>query len=209
MARLIEATSRTDAYMLSGFVASEETRDLLDKRRDEFIERIHRNGGSRYVERFESRRKNIDLDRIAREVINFNRTVKATMMDERIYALRELVDFCTATTAMREIILSDPEINRQFTNHAIEGWGMDRDVHGYKSPEDRHDNPYYRAITNGMAVRNSEGHYEWTTYLGSDDFDGLQLSYDEKRSALDSIERAKYLLSLGEEDPTSLAGEYL
>lgn len=208
MARLITASSRSDAYVLSGFVASEETRDMLEKNRYDFLDRLERFGGGRYVDRFDSRRKNIDMDKIARDVVMFNRKVKATMMDERIYALEEIIDVVTASRAMREVILSDPEINRSFRTGAISGWNYDRDTHGYQSSEDRHDNPYYRVTHTGMPVRNEDGEYVWSSYLNND-FGGLKLSYDEQRIALDSIEKAKYLISLGDEDPTSLNGDWL
>lgn len=134
------------------------------------------------------------------------RTQGAYYSKDIVRELRTLSEIQQAPPVMINLIMADPEIKERYRNQRMAGYG-DRYHDPYPSITGQGDY-YYRRMDQGMVHVNETGYtvrnYYEVLQLNDREFDAV-----EKVMAKNTIERVKYYLALGEEDPSSPEGNYL
>mgnify|MGYP003606451761 FL=1 len=206
MARLIQS-SGYDQALIGGFVASEETRRRKDRDREVFREKLSRHRGHEYLERFDDRKRSLDLDLLSRRAMAINRKSRSAFRDDMIMELHETGDFQHSSRRMQDYLLADRRISYLARHQRIEGWqrpleDIIEDIHS------RH-NPYYRAVHDGMMQASIDDDRDMvvTNYLCNDDHE--KLDYHEKTAIMRARDRILELFNEGEEDPTSIMNNLL
>lgn len=200
MARFMTATGY-DRALIGGFIASEETRRRKDRDREIFHETLSRYRGREYLDRFDDRRRSLDIDTLTRRAAAINRHSSSAFRDDMIMELLDIADFQHAPVTMQQYLLTDRRIRYMARNQRIEAWGYNPSE---LEPDDelRH-NRYYRAMNDGMLRVSEENEKDMFVedFLCSDPDE--ELNYYDKRAIHYSVERARRILEEGLEDPTS------
>ena len=123
--------------------------------------------------------------------------------------VRELVtlsELQQAPPVMRQYIMADPEIKERYRNQRMAGYG-DQYHDPYPSITGKGDY-YYRRMDQGMVHVHETG-YTVRNYYEILQLNDRELDAIEKVAVSRTIDRVKYYLKKGEEDPSSPEGNYL
>lgn len=204
MARLVNS-SDYDRALIGGFVTADNVRRRQEQNLTDFRETVVRSRGSEYLERFTDRTRALDIDTLLERSVAINRHSRSAFRDEMIMDLDDIGDIQHASTLTQRYLLSDRQINYKARNQRIEAWGTQASEYAYSSDDDRHFDPYYRSMNNGMMQVSDNGKDMFVeNYLRhSDDDTVVRLSYTEQRSLYRSRDIMLSILSEDGEDPSS------
>lgn len=163
---------------------------------------MERFGGSTFIHfsaAFDRAKEFMDTDFLL-NVKSGLRNLAVVLNDNVMRPLRSLYELSTAPPIMRRWVLANPLLSRAFVKQQLSGYDdlftreqIHEDGHGV-------DNPYYRAVTNGLYVDDCEGE-GITTYESSSDDDSLGLDVDDQVAIMNSWLTAEDLWKAGK-DPT-------
>lgn len=146
-----------------------------------------------------------DAIRRARAVLT---QVSAVFSPDIIMELKTVAQFQAAQSRMRRYIMADIEIRTMFNDQRIEGYdkryfNMEPDSIG-----DTHRD--YQRMNHGLVEVDEHGEAYYTLYYDFDeDEDEPELMHEEQLDIKASILRAKRIIAMGKDDPTSIWGALL
>lgn len=204
MARLVVSDGYSRALM-GGFTTADTVRQRKEQDLNRFRDNVVRTRGDDYLERFDNRTRKLDLDILESRSLAINRHSRSAFRDDMIMDMDTVGDLQHASALNRRYLLTDTRINFYARNQRIEAWGEPIDNYAYTNDDDKHDNPYYRAMNHGMMQVSSNGAdmYVENYLCHQEDPNDPKLSYTEQRSLYRSRDILLAILGEGNEDPTS------
>ena len=192
-------------YATFGRLASKKTINYIKDRRDVFKSRITSSRIANLVDAFESSSRRLNIGELKDEIRIAKRRERNLFDDVHIQYIEDVQDIQHMNYTMRRLVMADLEIQDKARSNQIEGW-----AELYVDPDEgksgwRHRD--YRRLNKGIYKKTDEGIHTSSYYYEDQGADELTLT--EKLDALRTIDRIKFLIRSGGEDPTSLNGGQL
>lgn len=179
-------------------------RDTMDFIRDRKRDKM-RSWSSRARDKFERVRDDIlglpGMEAMARRISAVAGMIKSRVSADVWKAIETLSDMQNAPDHMLNYLGANTTFRRKYRRNECDGWsGRYKD----SQPDlDGEDNYYYRRVTDGITLLNSNGVMETNVYLEVLEEGDRHLNIDEQEDCRRLWETMEYYFSLGKEDPTS------
>lgn len=202
----------TDSTYSNAMLYGETPVSIRDYIREkaETVSAYARERGNAFMSQVKDRWDEYNSDAVLRRMRAIReRTKGAYYTRDMVRELTSLSEIQQAPPVMRQFIMADPWIKERYENQRTEGYG-DQYINPYPGVMGQGDY-YYRRMDQGMvhlAEEESAG-YHYTMYYEILKHDDRELFPVERVGLKRTVDRVKYYMSLGKEDPLSATGAYL
>lgn len=134
--------------------------------------------------------------------------VSAVFSPDIVMALDSVAQFQSAQARMRRYIMADVEIRTMFNDQRIEGY--DKRYFNAEPESIGFTHRDYQRVNNGLVEVDEHGEASYTLYFDfNEDEDEPELTHEEQLDVKTSQLRAKRIIAMGKDDPTSIWGALL